>query len=723
MNEKLKKNICGLSDSVILRKVEDLSDRRKAHIGDALEYACCFWTGHLLSFLNEGSGVEEVQKVIDKFFTTCLLFWIEALSLMGKLDIGVHALNDIQQWCALVSSVECSFRKPLFTLFQAGNSSKWANDSQRLILEWFDTICDSPSQVYHLALPFCPSSSWLRECYRMELSQEDRVIKGLPAEWGTNSRTVAFPNNPLCIAYWKNTIAVGSESQDIIILDGITGSQITILSGHIDDVRSLAFSSDGWLLVSGSNDKTIKLWDVQTGGIIKTLYGHTQQVLSVSISADCTMIASGSEDKTIRLWEIHPEKCHWLIDQQYQVDCVRFSPTDTQYLVSVSGDKVQQWGINGHQIGPTHSGSHITFSLDGTQFILCQGEDIVVQNSGSGEILAKFYVSNSKASHCCFSPDGRLVAAVIGASTIYIWDTSSDQHLIKTIVGHTSTITSLTFLSPSSLVSSSLDQSVKFWQICPSPTESIMIDPKSQPLAKAPIKSITLQAGDGIVLSSDSDGVVKTWDILTGLCRTSFQTQATDPHQRDVQLIDGRVILVWQANNRIHILDVEQANLLQTVNTPRHNIIDLWISGDGAKVFFLSKEAIQAWSIWTGEMIDGVIFQSHLQPDSLTMDGAKVWVHFVNSPPQGWDFGIPGESPIPISNLSPNKPRLDITDGTEEQNNNGIRIRNAATGHELFQLSGRFGEPHVIQCDHKYLAAGYESGEVLILDFDHILPQ
>jgi len=103
MRERLKRNICKLDDYTILSEVKDLPDRQKVHIGDALEYACCFWTKHLLGIPGSGSGVEEVQKAIDEFFPTCLLFWIEVLILVGKLDIGVHALNDIQQWYTLVS--------------------------------------------------------------------------------------------------------------------------------------------------------------------------------------------------------------------------------------------------------------------------------------------------------------------------------------------------------------------------------------------------------------------------------------------------------------------------------------------------------------------------------------------------------------------------------------------------------------------------------------------
>ena len=105
MKERLQRNICRLDAYASPSEVEDLADRKRDYIGDALEYACCFWTNHLLRVSVSDPGVEEVQEAIDNFFTTCLLFWIEVLSLVRKLNIGVHALNDVQQWYALVSCV------------------------------------------------------------------------------------------------------------------------------------------------------------------------------------------------------------------------------------------------------------------------------------------------------------------------------------------------------------------------------------------------------------------------------------------------------------------------------------------------------------------------------------------------------------------------------------------------------------------------------------------
>jgi len=93
--------------------------------------------------------------------------------------------------------------------------------------------------------------------------------------------------------------------------------------------------------------------------------------------------------------------------------------------------------------------------------------------------------------------------------------------------------------------------------------------------------SITLQANDGIAISSHSDGMVKTWDTLTGCCKASFHAPV---ELNDVQSIDGRLFFVWHTDKKVHILDNKQGVPLQTIDAPL-NQLRLRISGDGPKYF------------------------------------------------------------------------------------------------------------------------------------------
>jgi len=81
------------------------------------------------------------------------------------------------------------------------------------------------------------------------------------------------------------------------------------LKGHGDAVLSLAFSSDGRRIVSGSSDKTIRVWDANTGKeVAEPLKSHTGFVLSVAFSPDGDRIVSGSEDATIQVHGVSGSK-------------------------------------------------------------------------------------------------------------------------------------------------------------------------------------------------------------------------------------------------------------------------------------------------------------------------------------------------------------------------------------------------------------------------------
>jgi len=559
----------------------------------------------------------------------------------------------------------------------------------------------------------------------VELSQEVKVVKGLPTEWGKCSHTVCL--NPFLkgLACWKDLIAVGLASGDISILNAITGISVSVLSGHTGDVDPLIFSLDGTLLVSGSWDNTIKLWDVQTGGVVNTFQGHTDWIFSVSISLDHTMIGSGSNDATIRLWDTLTGDCCCIIDMEGAINSLSFSPTDPQLLISASRDNtIQWWCIDGYQIGPTYEGDYVALSSDGTCFISWGESGAKVHSCDSGVVIAELQVPDHCFDCCCFSPDNKVVAGSAGC-TIYLWDiTKPVPYLIETLVGHTSNIKSLAFSS--SLISVSQEGLIKFWQVGALSGDSVAT--KSLPLTQAPVMSVTLQGGDGIAISSDTAGVVRIWDIITGHCKASISAPIQNIGRRDMRLIDDRLILVGEVDDKIYIWDAKQKEPLLTVNVPP-NLVKLRIAGDGSKVFFRrfnNLEAwsrIQAWSIWTGEVLGEVECPARPRYNSLIVDGPRVGILFEDSKTQWWDFGITGSTPNILPDTFMDQLHLEFVSSVRDWDIGPSSIVDRVTRREVLRLSGRNLKPHDAQWDGQYLVAGYQSGEVLILDFNHLQPQ
>ena len=541
------------------------------------------------------------------------------------------------------------------------------------------------------------------------------MVNGLPAEWGKCSHTVFLGGYIWSLSCWNNTVAVGSDSSDIIILDTITGSQVAVLSGHTGRVTCVTFSSDGASLASGSEDCTVKFWDIQTGGVVKTFSCHTGRVRSVSISTDCTMIVSGSQDAKIRVWDVQTGECQCVIKPKGIVEHVSFFPTNPQHLISISNKKLQQWDTNGHKINPLSKCSHIAFSPDGTQFISCYEAVFTVKNSDSGATVAKFEVTTGDPDYYLFSPDSRLLAVATGR-IIHIWDiTGSNPYLVETLIGHTQEITSLAFSSPSALISASWDGSVKFWQISTPSKDPAMTDLRSTPTTLHLISSISLQARDGVAISSDTDGVVKTWDIPASLCRPLSKSQAEDYKPEDVKLINSRLVLVWYRDGKISIWDPEKGKFLLKAKVSKEKLLDLRISGDGSKIFCINEEFIHTWDMWTGEAVGELYYGSPFPQKLLAMDGSRVWLEDSFRSSVGWDFGVPGSSPADLSTQPPDTLYLN---NTRLWDNKKHRIQDTVTGKVVFQLSeGLQGHAVEVQWNGQYLGISLRPEKELILEF------
>ena len=534
---------------------------------------------------------------------------------------------------------------------------------------------------------------------------------------------------------------------------------MSVLHGHKDTTTSLAFSLDGIFLVSGSDGGTVDLWDMQTGGVVKTFHGHTDGILSVSISLDCAVIASGSKDKTIRLWDTQTGECCCTIDgHNKEANSVNFSPRSSQVLISAfADDTIQLWNTSGYQIGPFYEGEGncVTFSPDGTFFLSWRANiwhhtraGATVWNCDLGAVVTK--LPNIYFHCCCFSPDGRFVVGG-DQNNIYIWNiTGSDPHLIKTFVSP-SWIRSIEFSS--SLVTLNVGKSIGIWDISASLVDPVAASVEPTLSTLASIQFIALQTNDGIAISGDSAGVARIWDVSTGLCKASFKIPAKNYDWADAQLIDGKLNFVgcsdrvrnnqenkgthWHAARKIHnfsssksIETIEiciwttEGEKLQQVNIPSGSkIADLRISGDGSKVFFLDYKHIWTFSISTGKVVGNMLLEGRPCPYSLVVDGSRVWVHFKDFQTRGWDFGISGSAPILLSSLPPHKSHLEFINGLQLQSQDPSKVRDTITGKEVFQLCGRYSRHSSTDWDGRCLAVGYDSGEVLILDFKNFILQ
>ena len=105
MVEQLRFNICNLKDSRLANAaINDLQSRIKENISDALQYSSVYWSDHLC-FDPEKGDWEGLRTFFEGPYA---LFWIEVLSIMGMVSIGVPSLRRVRSKVVKVSRAPAS---------------------------------------------------------------------------------------------------------------------------------------------------------------------------------------------------------------------------------------------------------------------------------------------------------------------------------------------------------------------------------------------------------------------------------------------------------------------------------------------------------------------------------------------------------------------------------------------------------------------------------------
>lgn len=257
------------------------------------------------------------------------------------------------------------------------------------------------------------------------------------------------------------------------------------LTGHSQDVRSVAVSPDGRAIASGSFDGTIKIWNLETGALIRTLTGHSdagEMVSSVAIAPNGTLLASSSNGYggTIKIWNLATgELLYTIAGTSLGISSIAISP-DSQLLASGSeeGD-IYLWNLESGEAIGTFSG-HL-----GTVFSVVFSPDGQTLASGSQDGSIKLWAVASQPTESglaqtenqqlsghvgtvfsvAFSPNGKMLASGSSDNTIKLWDLSKGQE-IKSFSGHAGTMFSVAF-SPdgNTIAGGTLTGRIKLWNL------------------------------------------------------------------------------------------------------------------------------------------------------------------------------------------------------------------------------------------------------------------
>lgn len=252
-----------------------------------------------------------------------------------------------------------------------------------------------------------------------------------------------------------------------------------VVSGLVDEVNSLAFSSDGQTLVSGGADSTVKIWHTGALDLIDILHKHNGMVRCVAFTPDGSMLATGGDDRKILFWNLRHRQVEIALSLDDTAAHSLVLSQDGQILITGSYRKIKVWRTSCQEgniilldteplhtlMGHSHIVSSLAISADAKLLVSGSRDKVIkIWQLETGELLHTLKGHRDAVLAIALSPDGQIIASGSADKTIKLWHLQTGS-LLGTFTGHANTVTALAFTaSGDMLVSGSLDKTIKIWQ-------------------------------------------------------------------------------------------------------------------------------------------------------------------------------------------------------------------------------------------------------------------
>jgi WD40 repeat protein len=385
-------------------------------------------------------------------------------------------------------------------------------------------------------LTFSPDNCWLASSSFDQTIKLWDLATGecLKTLYGHHKKLMAIAFSPD-----GQQLVSGGDDHTVKLWDLHTGQCITTFQGYTNAIPAIALSPNGHTLASAHEDRTVKLWDLHSGHVVKTLSNHEELVWTVAFSPTGDRLVSASADRTINFWNLNTGICTTSFGHSHWVRSATFHPNGHSVATGSYDGTIKLWDTQTGSCLQTLSGHTsavlwVCFSPDGRTLASSSFDQTIrLWDVDTGAGLHMLHGHSDRIWQVVFSGDGQWLASCSQDQTIKLWQLQTGQ-CFRTLTGHQGAITSV-HVSPDdqSLVSGSFDQTVKRWDIR---TGQCLQTYRGHTSAVLSVlfaciddwengKLDSRDNGDRTsIMSSSLDGTIKFWDVDSATCWKTLRT-------------------------------------------------------------------------------------------------------------------------------------------------------------------------------------------------------
>ncbi|KAL2822275.1 hypothetical protein BDW59DRAFT_149641 [Aspergillus cavernicola] len=546
-------------------------------------------------------------QLVMQFLRSNVLTWIETIADSRNLNHLIRASTHLKTYVNACAAE----RSPLDPRIQA--LRQWTTDFARIPAMFANALTVSPSAIYSLVPPFCPTESMVYNTAGSRRRVE--VLGALNKQWDDRLLCIDFrQGQPRVLRYGHEFLAVGLSSGTVVLYYATSYQEYKVLE-HGEAVNFVAFKTKTELIAT-CGMKRVKVWDIRDGQVVHSL-ASPPRPLGMEFDGERLLIASGNN--YIATWDFGHDAQPELVRRPWSdtdlpetnrtpsrgTPCALTLSTSHRMLaVAYSGQPIALWdmkedayaGSCGKKLSSGETSTHVVVALAfnpnpdiSLLAVAYLDGDLALLDPFSDKQLECF---RANCQTLTSSPNGRLLAAggANGIINVYEFDTFKVLYRVKS---SNSFIKQIAFTRDSMLLADIRGAQCNVWE-----PEALLRES----------------------LRDDSSGTTSTTVVETVSMEAKAKVTTMVVHHT------SEVIFCGKGDGSVVLYEQKMAASLGTLYSHKSPVRllawierrDALLSVDASNRIFLHRIQKSADKGWLGDPI--VLFKSYLDSEKAIMD-------------------------------------------------------------------------------------------------------